>query len=233
MNIKQAAPVLGITAVVVLAIAAFQLLGPLGRVGGPNATPEPTVTAIPTPLPTPTLRPVTSLDEIVLDEGRVGRGFTLDNTYRDATEIATYPVRSARATDLALRELATLQGGVATELSASDAVIVSWVAEFRGEVDAERALGIYLDDFTASDGWGLELVGTSTAEGPEGANFEGTTTRFVSGRPGEAVPALIRIWRYGRVLLAVGAFFDYDEGRVHFLGDNMAGRAQRYTGMDR
>lgn len=120
MNMELAAPILGITAVVLLAIAACRLLGPAGRVGGPNATPEPTPTAIPTPLPTPTLRPVTSLDQIALDEGLLSRGFTLDNTYRNAAEIATYPVRSARATDLALREVATLQGGVATEFRRGD-----------------------------------------------------------------------------------------------------------------
>jgi hypothetical protein len=62
------------------------------------------------------------------------------------------------------------------------------------------------------------------------------TARRGQARPGEAVPALIRIWRYTEGFSSrwvPSSFFDYDEGMVHFLGDTMAGRAQRYTGMDR
>jgi hypothetical protein len=234
MKLKPAAPILGVAAVVVLAIAMFQLLGSRDGVGEPSDSPVPTATPRPTTLPTPTRPAVTSLDEIVLGEAHAVPGMSLDTTDRDATHVIVYPTRSARATELAVRELDAFVAGIVTELSGSDSVMVSWVAEFRTPSDAERALAVYLEDFSAPDGWDLELVGTSTADGPEGANFEGSTTRFLPGLPGdEAVPAFVRVWRYENVLLAIGGFHDYDDGLIHYLGDNMAGRAQSYTGADR
>lgn len=232
MKLKPAAPLLGLAAVVVLVLATIRILGEDVEVSTPTATP----TVIPaTPEPTPTRRPVTSLEEIVIGESRLPIEWALDRTVVDRSAVITYPTRSTESAADARALLDTLVAGIATEITGSaDDDYVSWVAEFRSAEDADRILAVYLEDFASRDGWALAPNGTSTADGPEGASFVGRTTRLVAGAPaGDPVPAIIRIWRVGNVLVAICGFFEYDEGLVHFVGDNMAARARTYAGLER
>jgi hypothetical protein len=231
MKVKPAAPLLGVAAVIVLALATIRLLGDNTGVPTPTSTP----TFVPaTPEPSPTSLPVTSLQEIVIGESLLAKGWTLDQTIVDRSAVIMYPTRSEDASADARAQLGTLVAGIVTEITGSgDDVYMSWVAEFRTEEDADRMLAFYLEDFESRNGWGLTLDGTSTADAPEGANFVGRTTRLASGAPsGDPVPAAIRIWRAGNVLVAIGGFFQYDERLVHFLGDSMAARARSYAGID-
>jgi hypothetical protein len=213
MKFKTAAPFLGVAAVAILALAAYQLWGP--GVGGSDESASPTPRAI----------TAGDLPSIVLSAD-LPTGWTLEDTVSANSKIILYPTRSAAGSDRAIGVVGTLVGGQANEFSgpAGAGAYVSWVALFDTAEHAQRALEIYLPDFESADGWGLEPA-TLPALGDESHLFSGATHRFVAGPPGtEAVPSRIYIWRVGTLLLAAGGFFDYDEATLRSVALEMDAR---------
>jgi hypothetical protein len=231
MNLKPAALILGIAAVIVLTVAAYLQLAPnLG-----TSDPSPTVTASPTSLvessPSPAARLITVADlpDIVLTEGRTPIDWERAGTEDEAEDLVVYPTRSAEGARNAALEVDAVLGGTATEFTGPpDAAYVCWAVVFETEADAQRALAIYVADFTSPQGWGLEQDSTEGPDGQEGAVYAGTTSRFLPGPAGsDLVPAHIRLWRVNNLLLVLAAFFEFDTvGGLHMIGDNMVARAR-------
>jgi hypothetical protein len=149
-------------------------------------------------------------------------------------DLLVYPTRSARAAEAALEEAAAVLGGIATEYTSPDAAYVSWAVVFRTEAAAQRVVAVYESDFIAPRSWGLERVSTEGPDGVEGAVYEGATTRFMPGpASADPVPTTIRLWRVKNLLLALGAFFEFETGGgLHLIGDNMVARARHIAAGD-
>ena len=235
MKFQHLTPILGAVAAVVVGIALYGFLARPGPVG-PAASPSPGAdTPTPVASPTATARPFTVADlpEILLTADRNPAGWSLDNTLQERMELLLYPTRSGEAIQQMTDQRDAFLGGLATEFTdGPDAVYICWGGVFRTEADAERAADILVADFESAEGWGLTTDSSQGPAGLEGAVYEGTTTRFLAGSPSEdAVPAHIRLWRIDNLILALGGFFDYDaSGGLHFIGDNMMGRARRVSG---
>jgi hypothetical protein len=214
MKFKTAAPFLGVAAVAILALAAYQLWGP--GVGGPHES------ASPTP------RAVTAGDLASIVPGDdLPSGWTLDNTITANSSVILYPTRSVGGADQALGVVGTLVGGQANEFTGppEGGVYTAWVALFDTPADAQRALQIYLPDFESADGWGLSPA-TVPALGDESHVFSGTTLRLIAGPAGtDPVPSQIYIWRVGSLLLAAAGFFDYDAATLQSVALAMNDRA--------
>ena len=210
MNLKPAALALGAAAVIILAVAAYQVLaGP--NVGGPGPTPA---EVTPDDLRSIVLRPDTAPSDWIIET--VG--------FADA-EILTYPTRSVSGGELALGEADALVAGRYAEGSAPpDSLFTSWCALFEDAGAAERALAIYLEDFASDSGWGLG-PGEDAPLGDGGAVFMGETTALAAGSRGDLVPARIYIWRVDNLLLAAGGFFDYDPEVLRSVAEGMDARA--------
>lgn len=233
MKFQHLTPILGAVAAVVVVIALYGFLARPGPVG-PTVSPSPEI-ASPVASPTATARPFTVADlpEILLNENRVPPGWSLDNTVEGRIDLLVYPTRSDEAIQQMTDELDAFVGGLATEFTdGPDAVYICWGGVFRTEADAERATDILVADFESVDGWGLTTESTLGPEFLEGAVYEGTTTRFQAGQRSEdPVPAHIRLWRIGNLILALGGFFEYNASAgFHLIGDNMTARARRTSG---
>lgn len=235
MTIKSVAPMLGVAAVVVLAVVVYLQLAPEAGTTGPTPTATATPSASPQSSPSPAARLITVADlpDIVLTEGRTPIEWERGGTEEEPSDLVVYPTRSTRATREAAGEIDSVLGGIATEFTGPpDAVYICWAVVFETEADAQRVLAIYEADFTSPRGWGLEHVSTEGPDGQEGAVYEGDTSRFLAGSAGsERVPANIRLWRVNNLLLVLAGFFEYETGGgIHLLGDNMVARARDIGG---
>jgi len=221
MKLKPAAPILGVAAVAILAIVTYQLFAkPVGQ--------EPTPMPSASPTASPVRLTVADLEMVVIGGSTLPAGWELAETIVGRSSLVTYPTRSETGASTALAEIESFEAGLAREFSGPDGVYANWVVVFKTEADAQRAAAVYLADFVDPASWGLELTGTSGIDGPEGAKFTGSTVRFFAGPPGsEPIPVEIRIWRVGRILVALAATIESgaDPG-LHMLGDNMVNRAR-------
>ena len=215
MKLKTAAPYLGVAAVVVLALAAYQLvLRP--DIGGPNESASPSARAI----------TADDLPSIVLSAD-LPAGWTLDNTVTANSSVILYPTRSVEGSARIMEVVGTLVGGQANEFTGppEGGIYTSWVALFDSPEDAQGALEIYLPDFESADGWGLSAA-TLPALGDESHLFSGTTLRLVAGPAGtDPVLSQVYIWRVGSLLLAAAGFFDYDATTLQSVALEMNTRA--------
>jgi hypothetical protein len=238
MTLKPAVPVLGVAAAVVLAIAVYAQLAPDSGTPDPGSTGTTSTASLPESSPSPAARLITVADlpDIVLTEGRTPIDWERGGTEDEAEDLVVYPTRSAQGAREAAREVGAVLGGTATEFTGPpDAAYVCWAVVFETEADAQRALAIYVADFTSPQGWGLEQVSTEGPDGQEGAVYEGTTSRFLPGPAGsDPVPAHLRLWRVNNLLLVLASFFEYDPGGgLHLVGDNMVARARHIAAGDR
>lgn len=215
MKLKPAAPMLGVAAVVLLAIAAYQFLG--GNVGGPN-----------TPTPTPTIVTADQLPTIMPTTDTLPAGWSVDSSTQVRGAVLAAPIRGpARA------EIFNTPGYVAglyAEHSFSDAetdgVGVTWTALFEDPATASAALAVYLGDLEDEDGWNLG-TGTDAGLGDEGRTFTGESrVIFGSDAPTDEPGAVhITIWRSSNLLLATAGFLDYDEAELRSIAEGMQDRA--------
>lgn len=205
MHLKPAAPVLGVAAAVVLAIAAYQVFG--GNVGAPT-----------TPTPTPRAFAPGELPGIVLTGANAPEGFTVDAT-TEGYDALTTPLRPGG-------EVISQDGFVdalMTNLNTTETGgFVSWSALYETTEQAERAFDFLVTEHQSDAGWGLERVSEAPSLGDESVSFEGAAYQFDEAR--------VHVWRVGNLLLAAVAVGDVAVGadeadRLQRVAEEMDARA--------
>ncbi|HEX6129762.1 MAG TPA: hypothetical protein VF071_12140 [Candidatus Limnocylindria bacterium] len=215
MKLKPAAPILGVAAVVLLAIAAYQFLG--GNVGGPN-----------TPTPTPTIVTAEQLPAIMPTTDTLPAGWSVDSSTQVRGAVLGAPIRGPAREDIFNTPgyVAGIYAEHAFSGAETDGAGVTWTALFEDPAAASAALAVYLGDLQDEDGWDLG-AGTNAGLGDEGRTFTGESRVIFGGNPPADEPGAsqITIWRVGNLLLAAGGFFDYDEAELRSIAEGMDARA--------
>jgi len=205
MKLKPAAPILGVAAVVLLAIAGYSLFG--GNVGGP---------------PTPIARTFTGADlpTIVLTEANAPDGLIVDAT-TTGTEARDTPFRPGGPVMPANGFIDALM----TNLNSTEAGgFVTWSALYETEAQAEAAFDALVNEHeSALVGWGLVPSTTAPGLGDESVLYDGAAYAFDDAR--------IYLWRANNLLLAAVAVdvaaVDSDmTARVDEIADVMDQRAR-------
>jgi hypothetical protein len=190
MKLKPAAPILGVAAVVLLAIAAFQYLG--GNVGGPS---QPTAQPSPTPL-------VYSGDLANLAELRRIDGMEVDDTTTGYAALTT-PLRpGGEIIPLTGFEEALMQNFGSTDTGG----YVTWAALYVEVAQAEASYDFLITEHAAADGWGMERSAADPDLGDESALMTGAAYGWDS--------ATTYLWRRGNVIFACVGVGDADPNRV-------------------
>jgi hypothetical protein len=190
MKLKPAAPVLGIAAIVLLAIAGYQFFG--GTVGGPT-----------TPSPTPRVIAATDLPNIVLTDANAPEGFTVDGTTTgsDALVVPLEPggpfIDQSAFVDALMTNLnSTETGGY-----------VSYGALFETAGAAEIAYD-YLVDEHGEVGWGMTRSSEDPGLGDESSTFTGPAYDLF-------VTNITHVWRVDNLVLAAVAVGDVAIGEAN------------------
>jgi hypothetical protein len=197
MKLKPAAPMLGVAAVVLLAIAMYQLLG--ANVGTPGE-------------PSPTPRTFTSADlpNIVFTEANAPDGFTVDTTESGRGALLT-PLRPGGE----IFDLNVFVDGLMTNLNSTDTGgFVSWSAIFETEADADAAYDLLVTEHDSDDGWGMERSSSDPGLGDESATFTGAAYDIFETNT-------VHVWRVGNLVLAAVAVGDLavgEEANSRLLG---------------
>ena len=207
MKLKPAAPMLGVAAVVLLAIAAYQFLG--GNVGGP---PEPTA------IPTPRAYVAEDLPSIVASSDTSPEGMIVDGTTTDVAALIAPEHPSGPKFDRSTMVDALMTNLDTTELGG----FVSWAAVFDSTASADAAYDVLIATHATEQGWGMGPGDTIPGLGEESASYEGSAYEFDTAR--------VHIWRAGNLLLAAVAVGDVAMGdenanRLRTLAVGMNDRA--------
>jgi hypothetical protein len=193
MKLKTAAPYLGVAAVIVLAIAAYQLIaGP--NVGNSGPSPSPT--------PTPRVFATEDLPKIVLNGRTAPEGMIVDNT-----TVGSPALRVPLPPDTVIDESAFIDA-LMTNLDTTDTGgYVSWGALFETAADAEVAF-----DFIAgqhgSAGWGMACSSADPGLGDESVTCTGAAYNIFETN-------ITHLWRVGNLLLAAVAVGDVAVGEAN------------------
>ncbi len=191
MKFKTVAPYIGVAAVIVLAIAAYQVF--VGsNVGNP------------TPSPSPTPRLITSADlpNIVLTDANAPDGFTVDTTEIGANAL----VVPLRAGGRFIDDRAFVDA-LMTKLNVTETGgYVSWAALFETPADAEVAFDYLVHEHAdATEGWGMEQPNVDLGLGEENVTFTGAAYDLFETN-------ITHIWRVGNLVLAAVAAGDVAVG---------------------
>ena len=207
MNLKPAAPLFGIAAMVLLAIVAYSIFGG-GNVG--NRT---------VPTPTPRAFSVDELSTIVMTDANAPTGMAVDAT-TTGYEALTTPLRPGG-------EIIPLTGFVdalMTNLNSTDAGgYVSWSAVYETADQAARAFAFLVDEHEAEAGWGLQPSSEDPGLGDESRSYSGAAYQFDA--------ANIYLWRVNILLLAAvyvdaSAVGDGDANRLRAIAQDMDSRTR-------
>lgn len=203
MNLKPAAPILGVAAVVLVAAAAFQLFGP--GIGSPT-----------TPTPTPRAFTAADLPSIILTEANAPDGLTVDatTTGREALNTPFRPGGPVMPAD-------GFVDALMTNLNSTEAGgFVTWSALYDTTAAADAAFDVLVNEHEAADGWALTPeVPAALGLGDEAVHYAGPAYEFAA--------AEIYVWRAGNLLLAAVAV---DVARVN--ADDAERLRQIAVGMD-
>jgi hypothetical protein len=166
------------------------------------------------------------LPGIVLWEDTIPAGWTLDNLVSNPWEVSVIPIRSMTGAEIDARpEPEGLVAGRFTNGLGPDLAFMSWAALFENDARADAALPFYEREMEADDAWGLG-PGEPILFGDRGNVFTGQTTAFLGPPTGvDPTAAQIYLWRDGNLLLAIGAFSDFDEAELRALAEAMNARA--------
>ena len=213
IRLWPAAAVVGAAAVIVVALAI------LARVIAPNlgvGVPRPFATA--------------DLPGIVLWEDTIPTGWTLDNLVSNPWEVSVIPIRSMTGAEIdAHPEPDGLLAGRFVNGLAPDIAFMSWATLFESDFQADQALPFYEREMEAAEAWGLG-PGEPITFGDGGHVFTGETTAFLGPPTGvDPTSAQIYLWRHGNLLLAVGAFDNYDRAELRALAEALNARADAAT----
>ena len=157
MHLKPAAPVLGVVAVVVLAIAAYQL------------------TATPNLGDSPRTFAAADLPNVIVTSENAPEGTTIDLTTSGRTALME-PLRpGGRVIDTS-----GFVDALKTELSTPQGIYATWAAVFETEEDARQAFEFVANEHESADGWGLEGSSADPALGDESRVYSGPMYDFES-----------------------------------------------------
>lgn len=197
MTMKPALAVLGLTAVAVVALAAFQILGGNG-IGGPRA-----LTA-------------DDLPSIVVPADEGPDGMQLDNTYDDE-RILLRPIISVTGADaVPYLEQPGYVAGLYTEFSGDLTGLLSWAALFESPEDAERALALYAEEIQSEAGYALDNR-VAVDFGDEGAFYD-------ASEPSNET--LVYLWRNGNLVMAAATYGPFDPDELRSIAQEMDDRAE-------
>jgi hypothetical protein len=205
MNLKPVALALGATAVIVLAIAAYQLFA------GPNVGNPP-----PSPSPTPTSRLISAgdLPNIVLTDANAPDGLTVDATESGAAALLV-PLRPGGP----IIDQTAFVDALTTNLnSTATGGYVSWSALFESAADAEVAFDFLVDEH-GSAGWEMTRSSVDPELGDESASFTGAAYGWIERNE-------VHVWRVGNLVLAAVGVGDFDADQLRSIADLMDDRAQ-------
>lgn len=177
--------------------------------------------------PTPTSRSfaIADLQRILVWDDTKPSDWTLDSLVTTPHDVATLPVRSVPGSEHGLMTLPWgYVGGRYTDFSGPGGAFISWAALFETTADADAALEFYRSEMTAPDAWGVG-PGEAAELGDEGMVFTGETRRLSVDALGDPVPMRLYLWRDGNLLLAFGAWFEYDPAAVRSVAEGMDARA--------
>jgi len=191
MKFKSAAPYLGVAAVIVLAIAAYQVfVAP--NIG--NAGPSPS------PSPTPRLFTSADLQNIVLTGANAPDSLTVDATQSGAAALLV-PLRPGGPTidqtafvDALMTNLSTTETGG----------YVSWSALFATAGDAAVAFA-FVSNEHGSGGWGMSRSSVGPGLGDESVTYTGAAYEIFPRN-------IVHIWRVDNLVLAAVAVGDVAVG---------------------
>jgi hypothetical protein len=200
MQFKRAAPVLGIAAMVVLAIVAFQILGS-PSVGGPEPTPR---VFVPEDLP-----------NIVLSEAIALEGLEpQEDTQTTGINALTTPLRPGGETI----DTTHFVDALSVDLSGSIGGFTTWAALFETPEAAAEAYAFLVTEHESSEGWGLAASREDPNLGEESALWSGQQYGMVRART--------IMWRQGNLVLAAVGWADWEAEEVRMIADQMADRAK-------
>jgi hypothetical protein len=193
MKLKTAAPYLGIAAVIVLAIAAYQVFaGP--NVGNSGPSPSPT--------PTPRVFTTEDLPKIVFNGRTAPEGMIVDNT-----TVGSPALRVPLPPDAEIDQTAFIDALMTNLDSTETGGYVSWGALFETAADATVAF-----DFVASQhgsaGWGMARSSVEPGLGEESVTFTGAAYDIFETN-------IVHLWRVGNLVLAAVAVGDIAVGQAN------------------
>ena len=199
MTMKPAAlTALGIAAVAIVALAAYQILAGGGGIG--------------------TSRVITAEDlpEIVIAPGEQPEGMGHDNTFDDE-RILLRPIISVQGTDaIPYLEQPGYVAGRYTEFSDDLTGLLSWGALFETPEDAERSLALYADEVQSDDGYGLDNR-VDVDLGDEGAFYDATDS---------SNETMVILWRNGNLVLAAATYGPFDPDELRSVAEDMDAAAR-------
>jgi hypothetical protein len=199
MQLKRAAPVLGIAAAIVLAIVAFQIVG-TRNVGDPD--------------PTPRAYAPEDLETIVISEANAPTDVDVGNTTTGLVALSS-PLHPGGDTI----DTSEFVDAINTELSFPDGGYATWAALFETEEAAMQAFDFLVEEHESPDGWNLdEGTPPDPPLGDESVVWTGQQYDFESART--------LFWRQGTLLLAVVGWVDWTDEQVREIADGMADRAK-------
>jgi hypothetical protein len=209
VNMKPAALVLVTTAVIIGAIATYQLVvGP--NAGGPGPTPSPVSSS----QPTAGRFSATDLPSIIVTAANAPEGLAVDaNEFGEAALLVPLqeggaPIDQAAFVDARMTNInSTETGGY-----------VSWAALFDTAADAEVAFD-YIVDEHGSAGWGMARSSVDPGLGDESASFTGAAYNIFPTNE-------TYLWRVDNLVLAAVGVGDYDAEQVRSIADLMDSRTQ-------
>lgn len=202
MKVKPAAPVFGVAAAVVLAIALYAAFAS-SNIGVPPAQPSPT--------PAPSIS-VSRLPFIALIASGMPEGMVLDDSIvgRDALSAGFRP-EGPGPDETGFVEA---QEG---DFSGAQGLAATWVALFETEQDARRLFDELVAEHESADAWGFPPLSDGPRLGDERAGF--------AGAAGGADSGTTYIWRSGLLVLAVVGVDDFDREILGGIAETMAERA--------
>jgi hypothetical protein len=166
------------------------------------------------------------LPGILLWDDTIPTSWTLDNLVSNPWEVSVIPIRSMTATEIEnLPEPGGLVAGRFTNGLGPSLAFMSWAALFETDSQAAAALPFYEREMEAADAWGLG-PGEPIAFGDGGHVYTGETTAFLGPPTGiDPTGGQVYLWRDGNLLLAVGAYSDYDATELRVIAEAMDERA--------
>jgi hypothetical protein len=197
MTMKPAMTVLGVAAVAIVAIAAFQIVSG-GGVGAPRV-----ITA-------------DDLPAIVLPADDGPDGMQHDNTYDDE-RVLLRPIISVTGTDaIPYLEQPGYVAGRYTEFSHETAGLLSWAVLFETAEDAQRSLDLYIEEVESGAGYGLGNR-ADLAFGDEGGFWD-------DDDPENDIQVVL--WRSGNLVMAAATYGDFDPDELRSVAEQMDARSR-------
>jgi hypothetical protein len=199
MKLKPAAPIFGIAAVVLLAVAAYQVFG-TSNVGYAEPTPRAYTTE--------------DLPNIIITEATLPDGATIGGT-RSGSPVLMEPLRPGGD----VIDASAVVDGLATDVDfLDDGIYTTWSVLFETSADAEQAFDFIVAEHESEEGWDVGASRTDPNLGDESAAWTGELYELA----GESDSI---VWRENNLLLAAVGWGDSDVARLRSIADGMAARS--------